>query len=393
MARRKKRWAYSTGERGRNRVRAFEDGKSGTIFLEFYVRDFVSQGLQRKRVSLGYADRVRAKKAADVTAARFAESGPTVGQYLTLWTLFENYLAIETPQKAERSKPHDFRCARLMAEFFGRGKRADALDPSDFQRFKRDRLSGRLHPPGKRKRTRVGARTVGRDLEFLKAVLNWGWRLRDSEGHRLMDRNPAEEIEVPREASPRRPSVSPDRYMAMLQVAECVGWRFKLALVLAHETGHRISAICALRWCDIDFEACEIAWRRETDKIRHEHRAQATPTAFSALREALRHGPGIGECWILPSHRDPNKPCSRHVMKNWWYRAERLAGLTHIDRLCWHGLRRKFATDFKHHPPADVSHLGGWKRAETVLRLYQQPDPETQRKMLAERTSVRVMEG
>jgi integrase len=73
-----------------------------------------------------------------------------------------------------------------------------------------------------------------------------------------MGRNQAEEIEVPREASPRRPSVSPERYTAMLQVAECVGWRFRLALVLAHETGHRISAICALKWCDIDFEACEI---------------------------------------------------------------------------------------------------------------------------------------
>jgi integrase len=127
--------------------------------------------------------------------------------------------------------------------------------------------------------------------------------------------------------------------------------------------------------------------------MRHEHRVQATPTAFSALREALRHGPGIGDSWILPSPRDPNKPCSRHVMKDWWYRAERLAGLSHVDRLCWHGLRRKFATDFKHHPPADVSHLGGWKRAETVLRLYQQPDPETQREMLAGRRSVRVLEG
>lgn len=33
-----KSWSYSTGERGRNRVRAFEDQKSGIIFLEFYDR-------------------------------------------------------------------------------------------------------------------------------------------------------------------------------------------------------------------------------------------------------------------------------------------------------------------------------------------------------------------
>jgi hypothetical protein len=45
-----KRWSYSTGERGRNRVRAFEHPKSGTLFLEF------AEGRQRKRIALGHRD-------------------------------------------------------------------------------------------------------------------------------------------------------------------------------------------------------------------------------------------------------------------------------------------------------------------------------------------------
>jgi integrase len=179
----------------------------------------------------------------------------------------------------------------------------------------------------------------------------------------------------------------------MLQVAEGMDWRFKLALILAHETGHRISALCKLKWNDIDFQAGEITWTREKDKVRNEHQVQASEVALAALGEALVNASSVGECWVFPSPRDATKCCSRHLMRDWWYRAERRAGLEHIDRLCWHGLRRKFATDFKHHPPADVSQLGGWKRAETVLRLYQKPDPTTQREMLDDRRSVRVREA
>lgn len=40
-----------------------------------------------------------------------------------------------------------------------------------------------------------------------------------------------------------------------------------------------------------------------------------------------------------------------------------------------------------------LARVAGWQRAETVLRLYQQPDPETQREMLAGRRTVRVLEG
>ena len=64
MARTKKKgWSYSTGERGRNRVRVFEHD-SGTLMLEF--RD---EG-RRTRISLGHRDRDRAKRAADEAAAK-----------------------------------------------------------------------------------------------------------------------------------------------------------------------------------------------------------------------------------------------------------------------------------------------------------------------------------
>ena len=51
-----------------------------------------------------------------------------------------------------------------------------------------------------------------------------------------------------------------------------VGWRFHVALVLAHETGHRIGAIRKLRWSDIEFEDRTILWRGEHEKTGYEHR-------------------------------------------------------------------------------------------------------------------------
>ena len=58
MARtKKKRWSYSTGERGENRVRAFEHSY-GILKLEFY------DGGKRTRISLGHRDREKARQQA-----------------------------------------------------------------------------------------------------------------------------------------------------------------------------------------------------------------------------------------------------------------------------------------------------------------------------------------
>jgi integrase len=61
-------------------------------------------------------------------------------------------------------------------------------------------------------------------------------------------------LPYPREESPARPVLSRDDYTKLQAVAEQVHEYFGLALVLAHETGHRISSIRQLRWSDIDFD-------------------------------------------------------------------------------------------------------------------------------------------
>jgi hypothetical protein len=55
----------------------------------------------------------------------------------------------------------------------------------------------------------------------------------------------------------------------------------------------------------------------------------------------------------------------------------------------WHSLRRKFATELKAVSLTDLCALGGWKDHNTVLKCYQQPDPETMRVALENRGTLR----
>jgi integrase len=94
---------------------------------------------------------------------------------------------------------------------------------------------------------------------------------------------------------------------------------------------------------------------------------------------------------VLPSPKDSSKPCSRHLVKNWWYRAEEAAKLEHVKGLGWHGLRRKFATELKEIPLKDLCRLGGWKSPDTILKCYQSADEETMREALMVRRTLRVV--
>ena len=76
----------------------------------------------------------------------------------------------------------------------------------------------------------------------------------------------------------------------------------------------------------------------------------------------------------MPSPGDPLKSPSRHLLRDWWKRAEKLAGLAPKRGRGWHALRRKFATELSHAPPKDLCELGGWKDYNTIMKCYLHPD-------------------
>ena len=61
-------WSYSAGERGRNRVRVFEN-RNGMLYVEFYERGWNGEA-RPKRYSLRHQDRRRARQQADEIAVR-----------------------------------------------------------------------------------------------------------------------------------------------------------------------------------------------------------------------------------------------------------------------------------------------------------------------------------
>lgn len=372
-------WPYKAGEKGRNRVRAFER-PSGIIYLEYWEHD------ERKRISTGHRDREKAKRQADELAAKFARGLPDEESGVTLRELFDKYRAKRTPQVGERQQRHHHRCAELFLRYWGWDRKVASLNRRDWDDFIHDRGSGRIDARGyevpEEDRRSVGPRRVQEDLQALRAACNWAVQAD------LLPSNPVAGYPLPREKNPNRPRLSQERYEAMLKVASEVDWRFEVALVLANETGHRSKAIRRLRWSDIDLTEQTVRWREEEDKSGHEHVTPLTEEAVTALRRAQQRRAGIGEARVLPAPVDQSEPVSRHLLRDWWYRAEEFAELEHIEGLGWHGLRRKFADELREVPLKDLARLGGWQTEQTILKCYMEADLDSMRRAQEQRLTL-----
>lgn len=367
-------WSYAAGERGRNRCRAFEDARSGTLYLSWY------EGGVRKSQSLGHTDRDEAKREADAFAVELGNGSPPAGHGpVTVRTLFDMYGREVTPSKGKRQQGHDRRCHNLFLRHLGPETKAENLNRRHWDSFVRDRTSGRLKPKHKREAARVGARTVTRDLKWLLAVLNWATTCRDGEGRFLLDRNPLKGLKLPNGGNPKRPVMDSNRYEAMLSKAVGISWRFRVALVLARETGRRLKSVRHLRWSDVDWQKGEVRFRAEHDKQGLEDTIPVSPQAMNALHLAREHNPGVGEAWVLPSG-SPEAPASRSYLRACWLEAEKAAELEHVPGLAWHSLRRWFCTrmEAKGVPDSVICRLAGWK-TRRMLDVYSQPDGEALR--------------
>ena len=366
-------------------MRVFPDPKTGIYQIEW------RENGRRLTRSLKHRDWARAKRQADEVAAGLAVHEPAgkaeaEPEPLTLEKLFEIYGEEVTPTKTERTQARDRVAMRMFLGFFGRDRKPETLSQRDWDRFIRARRAGRVGPSGRP----VSNRMVECDLTFLMAILNWAAKSRDEHGRLLLDSNPLKGLKKPKQKNPVRVVLSGEEYRTLLKVSRRTGWRFHVALVLAHETGHRIGAIRKLRWSDIDIEGRAIRWRAEHEKTGYEHTTPLTDEATAALEEARERNPATGNAPVLPSTQDPTICARRWMLDDRWRKAEKLGGLEPKRGRGWHSLRRKFASDLMDLPLKVLCDLGGWKEATTVLRCYQQPDEVQLRKALEGRPRDRV---
>lgn len=113
MNRNRERWSYIAGEKGRNRVRAFTDARTGLLYLELR-----SDG-RKERIALGHVDREAAKRSAEEVALRLRTGTEAVRHEVTLAELFDNYLREVTPTKSEGKQKHDRAVAKRALDILG----------------------------------------------------------------------------------------------------------------------------------------------------------------------------------------------------------------------------------------------------------------------------------
>ena len=100
-------------------------------------------------------------------------------------------------------------------------------------------------------------------------------------------------------------------------------------------------------------------------------------TVRAALDAVLAERPLVGSACLFPSPKDPAKPMDRWFAAKLLRAVEQQAKLPKQDGALWHAYRRKWATERKHLPLADVAQAGGWKTLSVLQGLYQQPDDAT----------------
>lgn len=401
MPRRRRLWSFSAGAKG-STVTVYERVPGGPLYARAFDPSLAHGRGGYRRVSLGHANKEMAETyALDQAAKLHAGRTELVTGNATLVRLFSEYLAHRTPRKTLGEQQEDRRRVRMWTRYFGNHRVPVTVSLADWERFIDLRSSGMIAADGQavpeEGRRPVRARTVEADLKWLRWALNWATRWRDRGGRYLLRENPVRGFEIPTEKNPLRPLASDDRFEALRAVSDLVMTEIRWGagrpvrrrsylselLDLAHDTGRRITAICALRYQDLRLEQAPrapqgaIRWPGETDKEGREWVAPISHRARAALDRVFRERPGIGAAYLFPCPTDPSRPVQYERVRHWLLEAEKLAKLPKQRGASFHAYRRAWATARKHLPVTDVAAAGGWKSTVTIQRCYQQPDDGT----------------
>jgi integrase len=383
------KWTCSLGSRGA-RIRLFEKRNGGGFF-----RDVWLPGRGKTRRSLGTTDRAEADRLGkQLLAALLRHEEVASGGVVTLHELWQRY-SKESPDfldNTPRTRRDDEAHVQVLMDYFGKSADVSNFTEADVRAFNAKRLAGGIVLKDGEKSQAVRARTPEIEVRILKTMLRWATTVRVRGGQRLLSVNPLAGVRGEREADPKRPVATWQRFQAVRTAMKELGqktgsqrWvRMEFALVLAEATGRRIGSIRQLAWSDIDFNASKIRWRAEADKKRKEWLVPMPP---ALLEEAKRFRMLLGGAFgglVFPRSTDASKPLGREIFQHALRDATVRAELPNVGG--WHCFRRKWASERKHHPQADVLAAGGWspKSASVLTECYQFADSETMLAVMSE---------
>ena len=407
-------WSNSVGSKPYT-VRVFERAPGGMLYASAWDSTLRNGLGGYRRHSLGHRNKEAAKRyAAEQHAKLVRGQDDLVSGRTTIGRLFALYGELRTPQKGDSSQAEDERRILLFTRYLSADKSPSRITTVEWSRFVDDRRSGAISASGepvpeKDRRRPVRNRTIEADLRFLNAVFNWATRTRDGSGRYLLRENPVRGFDVPKERNPQRPFMTQERYEALLKVSDEVEMEALVGdvrrptrshltelLVLANETGRRLSAILGLRYHDLTLKGTSsaphgvISWPADTDKQgRSWNAVPMSAEARAAIDRVWRERPGIGAAPLFPSPLKPWRPMDRYLADHWLRKAEMLAGLEPQKGSLWHAFRRKAATELKHAPDKDVMALLGWTDPRSLKNAYQHADQATMLTALETRREVR----
>jgi integrase len=377
-------WSLSLGERG-CRVRVMQRRPGGTYYRVVWVPARGSSW-----VSLQTTSRPDAKSLAERFLRALRSGAPAAtSRPISLGELWTRYQQEAPAYRRNTARTQADKNARAKLLLLG-------LDPDtpvkDLTIALVERYTELRHRgtgwPDRQTRPSVRTRSVQADLQLLRTIVRWGTTVKLSSGEWLVTDNPLRGLSLPREASPRRPVATYDRYLAVRAAVQrlageaksergrCRWIRLEMALVLAEATGRRIGAIAGLRWSNIDFTGGTITWRREFDKSRREQVIPVPEPLITQLHAFRTRLAAVGDTWLFPRVTD-DQPWPRELFGQLLRTAELGAGVPKLAGGAWHPFRRKWATERKSLPLADVKEAGGWKDTPTLVTSYQQADEGT----------------
>jgi hypothetical protein len=107
-------------------------------------------------------------------------------------------------------------------------------------------------------------------------------------------------------------------------------------------------------------------------------RLVSAPVETELRLERERCGAGEGsDSLLFPSPNNPAVAVDVSVVTGWLRQAEKLAGLTPMERGAWHPFRRMWACQRKGQSVQDVAFAGGWKDLTVLQGVSQTADAET----------------
>lgn len=429
MSPRKKNWSFSAGEYPHT-VRVFEREPGGMLYAQAWDP---TVGYS-PRISLRHRDQEQAITYAETEAAKLRDGSVALAPAPNVIYVTMQYFIHQTPKKALAVQKEDERRIGMWRRVLGPHTQIRHVGRPQWESFIALRGSGAIDchgaPVAEGKRTPVSERTVDADLVFMVSVFNWAtsWNVN---GRPLLERNPwggtaagvKRALERPKPLEQKQPVASFDRFLTVRAAAERVmmvvrkkepgaqlvtvgtaqykhgegpvrQWMKPSYLPelmdLVEDTGRRITAICRLWYSDFIREGGKVT------KVRWRSIKGSKPTivpigerARAAIERVLAQRPGIGDRPAFPSPRNPDKAITRFLARDWLERAEDLAEVEHVDGGDFHPYRRKWATERKHHPDADVMEGGGWTDPRSLKRSYQKADSETVLAVINEQRKLR----